>query len=138
MQDLNKYEDERGLLVPMDFSTLPFEPKRFFYVKNVPEGTWRGGHAHHKTKQILICVKGEILVKLIGADEEKEFVIKENQSCFVDNMVWDSQRFIEKDSILLVLCSTEYESSDYILNMDEFISYQKSDDGNQEKTTVKT
>jgi hypothetical protein len=83
-------------------------------------------------------VKGEILVKLIGADEEKEFVIKENQSCFVDNMVWDSQKFIERDSILLVLCSTEYESSDYILNMDEFISCLKNDDGNHEKTTVKT
>lgn len=120
MQDLNKYEDKRGILVPIDFSQLPFEPKRIFYVTRVPEGEWRGGHAHHKTKQILVCVKGKILVKLVALDSENEFIIEENQSCFVDNMVWDSQKFIEPDSILLVICSTEYDESDYILKMSEF------------------
>lgn len=120
MQSLKKYEDERGVLVPLEFGKMPFEPKRIFYVKNVPEDTWRGGHAHRKTKQILICVKGEICVSLIDAHGERQFILEQDQSCFVDNMVWDSQKFIKPDSTLLVICSTEYDESDYILKMNEF------------------
>lgn len=120
MQNLNKFEDERGLLVPLEFSSLPFEPKRVFYVKNVPVGTWRGEHAHHSTRQILICLKGKIQVRLIDINGKKELLLNENESCFVDKMVWDSQNFLEPDSILLVLCSTEFDSSDYILDFDEF------------------
>lgn len=116
MQDLYKYEDERGILVPIDVTDLPFIPKRFFYVYNVPKDTWRGGHAHYETQQILICICGQILVKLESNDKDEEFILEEGQTCFIDKMIWDSQKFLTENSILLVLCSTKYDKSDYIYN----------------------
>jgi dTDP-4-dehydrorhamnose 3,5-epimerase-like enzyme len=125
MQNLNKFEDERGTLVPLDLSEIPFTPKRIFYVTNVPKGEWRGGHAHHTTKQVLICIKGKILVRLVGTDGEVEFVLDENQSCLVDNLIWDSQKFLDEGSVLLAICSTNYDKSDYILDYNEFLSIVK-------------
>jgi len=119
--ELNVFNDERGTLVPIDFlKNTPFNPKRIFYVYGVPINTWRGGHAHYNTKQLLICIKGGILVKLETKNEIVEYFLEKNQTCFIDNMVWDSQKFIEEDSILLVLCSTEYDKDDYIFDMEKF------------------
>ena len=120
MGDLTRHKDERGILVPIEFSTLPFVPERMFYITDVPKDTWRGGHAHFENKQVIICAKGKVLVKLIGKDKEEDFILEKNQSCFVDKMVWDSQQFIEPDSILVVLCSIPYDKDDYILDFQKF------------------
>ena len=120
MQDsiktLGKFSDTRGVLVPLEMSDIPFTPKRLFYVYDVPVGTWRGGHAHYKTEQILICVKGKIGVKLESKKYNTEIILNEGDFCFVDKMVWDSQNFIDEGSILLVLCSTNFDKTDYIFD----------------------
>ena len=41
-KNLIEYTDDRGGVVPIDFSDLPFIPKRIFYVKDVPKNTIRG------------------------------------------------------------------------------------------------
>jgi hypothetical protein len=114
MENLKKFADDRGVLVPIEFSGLPFPPKRLFYIQNVPSGTWRGGHAHRTTKQVLICISGAIEVKLESKDGTETFMLKEGQQCFIDSMIWDSQKFIDENSILLVICSTEFNKEDYI------------------------
>ena len=68
------YKDERGTLevlnmdsIPLvlsQYPMIPFEPKRCFRVQNVPVGTKRGNHAHKKTKQFCIVLKGTILFDL--------------------------------------------------------------------------
>lgn len=116
MQNLNKFEDERGLLVPINFSELPFEPKRIFYVTNVPKNIWRGGHAHYNTIQALICLKGRILIKTETKISEKEIVLNEGEMYIIDKFIWDSQKFLDDNSILLVICSTEYDKDDYIFD----------------------
>lgn len=116
MEKLNKFIDERGILVPFELEKLSFLPKRFFYVYNVPVGTWRGGHAHYETEQFLICVQGKIAVKLESKNGIEEFVLEEGETCYIEKLVWDSQNFLEEDSVLLVLCSTNYNKSDYIFD----------------------
>jgi len=62
---LRIFEDDRGgSLIPFEFKDLPFIPKRIFTVVGVPKDSIRGDHAHYETQQILICIKGEILVSL--------------------------------------------------------------------------
>lgn len=114
MPSLTRFKDQRGELVPLEFNNLPFEPKRIFYVHHVPINTWRGGHAHYETQQFLICLTGKIIVKLESKTGSEEFTLDEGDSCFIDKMVWDSQNFIEENSVLLVICSTEYNPDDYI------------------------
>ena len=35
-------------------------------------------------------------------------------------MIWDYQKFLSEDSVLLVLCSTQFDENDYIGDIDEF------------------
>lgn len=121
------YDDERGSLTPVEFKDIPFKPKRLFYIRNVPAGLWRGGHAHYKTVQMLICVKGSIDYRLFDGKKEKCGTLKENDSVLVEKLVWDMQKFNSVDSILLVLCNTYYSEEDYIRNLSDFLIITKSE-----------
>lgn len=112
--------DNIGRLSPVEIKDLPFVPRRFFIVDKVPADSQRGGHAHKITKQYLFCVKGLILVLLNDGKQKTEFKLKEGQGTLVQNMVWDSQKFMTGEDVLLVLCSTEYDSADYITDFGEF------------------
>ena len=46
--------------------------------------------------------------------------MEENESVFVDRMIWDSQTYETGEDIMLSLCSTEYDKADYIEDIKEF------------------
>ena len=119
------FKDPEGILVPIEFDNLPFEPKRIFYVLDVPKGEERGMHAHYNTQQILTCLRGEILVKLHDGVVERRHRLCPNEWIFVDKMIWDSQVFITGDDVLMSICSTEYNKSDYIEDFTKFTNLQK-------------
>jgi UDP-2-acetamido-3-amino-2,3-dideoxy-glucuronate N-acetyltransferase len=114
---LEKFEDSRGLLFPFDFSKIPFKPKRLFVITNVPKGERRGDHAHYKTEQFLLCLKGEVEVILYDGNlrsEETHISLTAMQGVYVPKLVWDAQIFKTGEDILLVLASTLYNKEDYI------------------------
>jgi dTDP-4-dehydrorhamnose 3,5-epimerase-like enzyme len=120
---LRTIKDEDGVLVPIEFNLkeIPFEPKRVFYVTNVPKGEVRGNHAHFETEQLLICIQGLIEVQI----EYSNYVVRNcflepHTSAFVPKLAWDSQRFLTGKDVLLVICSTHYDPQDYIEDKDEF------------------
>jgi len=127
--NLKIIKDDDGTLVPIEFSDLPFEPKRIFYVCDVPKGEERGNHAHFETRQILLCLKGSILVKLHDGKELKEYRLMPNQSILVEKMIWDSQVFETGNDVLLSVCSTNYNKSDYIEDFEEFLRTINEEDG---------
>ena len=120
IQTLEKFEDDRGCLFPFDFSKIPFTPKRFFIVSDVPKGQMRGDHAHHKTEQFLVCLKGSIEVILYAAGSHRTFTLQSMQGVYVPNLVWDSQVFKTGKDVLLVLASTDYDRDDYIESLSLF------------------
>ena len=115
------FKDPDGTLVPIEFNKLPFVPKRIFYVCGVPKGEERGSHAHFETRQLLVCLQGSILVKLNDGKELKEYRLMPNQSILVEKMIWDSQVFETGNDMLLSVCSTNYNKSDYIEDFEEFL-----------------
>ena len=44
-----------------------------------------------------------------------------NQSILVERMIWDSQVFETDSDVLLSICSTNYNKSDYIEDFEEFL-----------------
>ena len=114
------FEDNRGLLVPIEFDQLDFIPRRMFYVTGVPQGEKRGNHAHYTTQQILTCVQGEIEVSLHDGKILEIVTLQPNQWVFVDRMVWDSQKFMTGHDILMCVCSTVYKKRDYIEDFETF------------------
>ena len=122
---LPNFSDKRGDLIPLEFSLLPFFPRRLFIVKNVKKGIKRGEHAHHKTRQFLVCVKGEVKVVTHNGVAFNETTIKEGQTTLIEPYHWDWQEFLTGDDILLVVCSTPYNETDYIFNFDLFLKITK-------------
>lgn len=118
--NFRSHSDNRGSLTPINIKDLPFEAKRIFYVSGVPEGDVRGKHAHKTNKQILVCVSGSIEVSLDDGDKVQSYILNENDGIFVDQLIWDEQKYLTGNDILLSICSNEYDESDYIRDYNQF------------------
>jgi UDP-2-acetamido-3-amino-2,3-dideoxy-glucuronate N-acetyltransferase len=124
---LRQYVEQNGNLLPIEFDkTIPFKPKRTFFVCNVPDQQIRGCHAHYKTKQLIICLNGEITVKLHDGNNARSYVLTSGDAIYIPNLIWDEQIYHSIDTVLVSLCSTHYDTDDYIHNFDEFVKLKKN------------
>jgi dTDP-4-dehydrorhamnose 3,5-epimerase-like enzyme len=107
--------DARGTLVEVDFRALPFRPRRAFVVEGTEAGTVRGGHAHKRCRQILMCVQGVVTVETAGPEGRRTDVLASpTQALLVPARVWSRQIFDEARSRLLVLASHYYDPDSYL------------------------
>tara|TARA_R110002049_G_scaffold17416_8_gene67794 strand:- start:58 stop:477 length:420 start_codon:yes stop_codon:yes gene_type:complete len=112
---LQRHADARGTLMPLDFDALPFAPGRCFTVSDAPAGTVRGGHAHRRGQQLLICVQGRIDVDMRHGDDRARAVLEPNGSgLLIGPLVWATQRYLLPDSVLLVLASDPFDPTSYV------------------------
>lgn len=121
VKKLKIHDGDLGSLIPIELIDIDMEVKRIFFVKDVPVNTIRGNHAHYKTKQILCCINGQIEIILFDGVKKESQIINKYEYVYVDNLIWDSQRFITEDTVLFVMASTNFDLKDYIFDKDEFI-----------------
>ncbi len=116
--------DMRGDLSVGEFSReIPFDPKRYFLVFNVPSEKTRGEHAHRKCHQFLICVKGSCSVVVDDGTSRREIKLDSpDKGIHLPPMTWGIQYKYSSDALLLVFTSEYYDASDYIRNYQEFVS----------------
>jgi UDP-2-acetamido-3-amino-2,3-dideoxy-glucuronate N-acetyltransferase len=116
-------KDKRGDLVSVDFEKqLPFLPKRFFSTFNVPNSVVRGSHAHYECEQVLVALKGQVLVSLTnGSDTEEILLSSPSIGLFLPSMVWGTQESLDSSSVLGVFASHAYDDADYIKNYDQYL-----------------
>lgn len=94
---------------------LPFLPKRYFVIFDVPSTDVRGQHAHRTLHQFLVCLHGSCEVVLDdGATREEVLLSTPTLGLHIPPMVWSTQHKYSSDAILLVLASDVYDASDYI------------------------
>jgi len=126
--NLRTFIEPDGNLVPIESKhDIPFDIKRIFYVYGVNDQNDRGKHAHYKTKQVLICLSGEVEVICDdGVHRKKYKLTKPHQAIYIPEMIWDEQRYISEDAVLLVLSNTYYDSKDYIEDYDEFLMMREN------------
>ena len=120
--NLRSFKEGDGVLVPIESGyDIPFNIKRVFYVFNVNNQNDRGKHSHYKTKQILICLNGEVDVIVDDGNKRKTITINDKfTGIFIPEMIWDEQIYKTEDSLLMVLCDTHYDIDDYIEDYDTF------------------
>ncbi|MBV2180182.1 MAG: WxcM-like domain-containing protein [Castellaniella sp.] len=123
LKEFSCFEDMRGSLTVGHFGQeVPFVPKRYFMVFDVPSKDVRGEHAHKECQQFLICVRGSIRVVVDNGSVRQEFVLDQNnKGLFLPAMVWASQYAYTQDAVLLVFASHEYDPDDYIRGYQEFM-----------------
>ena len=116
-------KDDRGILCAFEFDgVLSFLPKRMFYVSSVPNHLDRGGHAHRKTIQVLIAISGSLKIELNDGFEKKIYVLDEiDKALVIPPLIWDRLFDFSDDAVLVCLCSTSYDRSDYVFDYEEFL-----------------
>lgn len=124
LHKLPRYQDLRGALSVGEFSKdLPFQPKRYFLVFDVPSQETRGEHAHRICHQFLICVKGSVRVLADDGRRREEFTLDSpSVGLHLSPMIWGTQYQYSPGAVLLVFASEEYDSDEYIRHYDEFIA----------------
>lgn len=115
-------EDMRGSLSVGEFErSVPFLPKRYFLVFDVPSREIRGEHAHRTCHQFLICVKGSCMVVADDGKQRREFLLdRPNLGVYLPAMTWGIQYKYSSDAVLLVFASDYYDANDYIRSYSEF------------------
>ena len=122
---LSRILDLRGALTFGEIgSPLPFEPKRFFAVYDVPNVELRGEHAHKELHEFLICLKGSCSIMLDDGEYRDEMVLDTpTVGLHVPPKVWRVHYKYSADALLLVLASDVYKADDYIRDYGEFRAY---------------
>ena len=120
-------EDLRGNLIARQLGAgLPFPPERMFAVFDVPSKEVRGEHAHRRCSQLLICLRGSVVVLCDDGQNRQEFLLDDlTQGLLLPPMVWGTQYKYTRDAMLLVLASHPYDPDDYIRNYDQFLAELK-------------
>ncbi len=111
---LERFEDERGELTPLDFGALGFPVVRAFIVRGA-NGAERGGHAHRLGRQILMLASGEVDVELRCRDAVD--LIRLDATCralLIEPRIWSRQTYRGRQASLVVFCDTAYDPEDYI------------------------
>jgi acetyltransferase-like isoleucine patch superfamily enzyme len=119
-----RLDDLRGSLVHGEFGKeLPFEPKRFFLVFDVPSEEVRGEHAHRELHELLICVRGACSIALDdGKSRDEVRLDSPTIGLHVPPLLWRTHYKYTADAMLLVLASDVYRADDYVRDYDAFLA----------------
>ncbi|EKD59146.1 MAG: hypothetical protein ACD_55C00140G0001 [uncultured bacterium] len=116
--------DMRGSLSSGELAKmLPFIPKRYFLVFDVPNKEVRGEHSHKQLHQFLVCVKGACSLLVDDSVHREEILLNSpNIGAHIPPMVWGVQYNFSPDAVLMVLASDAYDPDDYVRNYDDFLA----------------
>lgn len=115
------YEARGHLTVGEIGKGMPFVPRRFFVISDVPDESIRGEHAHRRLHQLLVCLAGSVVAE-VGDGTSKRSVALDcpHVGLHIPPMVWGVQHHYTRDAVLMVLASAEYDPGDYIRDLAQF------------------
>ena len=98
---------------------------REFFLYTEKKNYKRGDHAHKKCSQFFYPIFGKIKINVEYKSIKKSFLLshKKSKALLVPPKVWCSVKFLNKNSIILVLNNYKYDFKDYIESYEEFIKY---------------
>ena len=108
------------------FKNIPFEPRRIFYIYDIPSGEKRGAHAHKLCHQFLIAASGSFEVSI--DDGFNKGVVTLNRPFFglhIPPGIWANELNFSSGAVCLVLASEKYNEADYIRNYHDFLIYKE-------------
>ena len=120
-------KDLRGNLVARQVGQgLPFVPERCFVIFDVPSKEVRGEHAHRQCAQLLVCLRGSVVVVADDGHRRQEFLLDDlTMGIHLRPQVWGTQYKYTWDAMLLILASHPYDPADYIRDYDQFLDERR-------------
>ena len=128
LHQLRFVHEIRGNLSVGEFEReVPFIPKRYFLIFDVPTKEVRGEHALKRCHQFMICIRGSCLVLLDDGHLRREVRLdRPDLGIYKPPMIWSTQHNYSSDAILLVFSSAYYEPDDYIRDYGDFSDLMRS------------
>jgi len=123
LRRFESFVDLRGRLAVGELPDdgVPFTPRRWLVVYEVPGREIRGEHAHRICHQFLICLSGSVAVATDDGENRAEVLLDDPAlGIYIPPLVWGSQYHYSPDAVLLVFASDPYDPDDYIRSYDEF------------------
>jgi hypothetical protein len=115
------YEARGHLTVGELGKGMPFVPRRFFVISDVPDEGIRGEHAHRALHQLLVCLAGSVVAEVSDGTRSRSVVLDvPHVGLHIPPMVWGVQHHYTRDAVLMVLASAEYDAADYIRDPAQF------------------
>ncbi len=134
--NLPKLADSRGNLSFIEqIKHIPFVIKRAHWIYDVPGGVDRGGHAYKETEEFIVALSGSFDVRVDDGEKNKIFSLNRSYfGLYVPKGVWRTMTNFSTNSLALVLSSTVFDEKDYLMNYEEYKTWQK--DGSMRPTSV--
>ena len=120
--NLPKVLDVRGNLSFVEqYTHIPFEIKRTYWLYDVPGGESRDGHAYKRNQEFIVALSGSFDVIIDDGKERRSFhLCRSYYGLYVPQGMWREMENFSTNSFALVLSSTLYDESDYLYDYDEF------------------
>ena len=100
---------------------LPFEPRRVFYLYDIPAGESRGAHAHKENHQFIIAASGSFEVALDDGTNSKTVSLNRPfYGLHIPPGIWAHELNFSSGAICLVLASQKYDQDDYLREYSDF------------------
>lgn len=122
--DIPRVHDPRGnlsFIQHADAGPLPFEPKRVFWLYDVPAEASRGGHAHREGQEVIVALSGAFDVHLEDSEGRTTYRLDRPwRGLYVPQGVWREIDGFTSGAVCLVITSLPYSEADYIRDYQEF------------------
>jgi len=120
--DVPKFLDYRGNLSFVEqYSQIPFEIKRTYWIYDVPGGENRGGHAFKETEEFIIALSGSFDVVVDDGINKTIFTLNRSYNgLYIPSGLWRRLENFSTNSLALEFASTKFQPNDYIRDYDEY------------------
>lgn len=120
------WKSDNGDLGVVEFTDLPFEPRRIYWLTGVDDFKSRGHHAHKKLRQYLVAVKGSVDIFLSDGDDEISTTLQaDGNGILLAPGLWREIKNFSANAVLLVVCDQPYSEDDYIRDFNQFVDWKK-------------
>ena len=117
---LDLHIEPNGSLAVIEESSSSLPLRRVFVV-TADVGQVRGHHAHKTCTQLLVVLRGQVLVSVDGGNGPEDFLVSQlDQGLIIPPMNWATQKYMSEGTILMVVCDELFDEKDYIRDYDEF------------------
>lgn len=122
---LPKIQDPRGNLTFIQHPDhLPFAINRVFWIYDVPGGETRGGHAYKSQHEVIISLSGsfDVVITLPDGTLQRFTLNRSYFALYIPPMHWRHMENFSTNSVSLHLCSGKFDESDYMRNLDSYLT----------------
>ena len=126
--ELPIFLDVRGnLSYVQNYSQIPFEIKRTYWLYDVPGGVGRGGHAEINNEEVIIALSGAFDIVIDDGVNQKSFTLNRSYyGLYIPRGLWREIKEFSTNAVALEFGSIPYDVNDYIRDYDAFMAFPKN------------